>query len=47
VTAGSVFIKHDAPNPQKTEGPREFRDQVGRGVETSTQRQGDREEYVM
>ena len=32
-------FKDDAPNPLETGGPREFRDQVGWGVGTSTWRQ--------
>jgi hypothetical protein len=31
-TAGSVSLRDNAPNPQETGGPREFRGQVGWGV---------------
>ena len=41
---GLCSFRDDAPNPQETGGPREFRGQVGWEVGTSTWRQGDGEE---
>jgi hypothetical protein len=43
---GNGSVREDAPNPQKTGGPREFRGLVGwgQGVGISSWKQGDREE---
>ena len=41
---GLCSFRDDAPNPQETRGPREFRSQEGWGVGTSRWRQGGGEE---
>jgi hypothetical protein len=41
---GLCSLRDDAPIPQETGGPREFRSQVGWGMETSSWRQGCGEE---
>jgi hypothetical protein len=42
-----LSFRHDAPNPQETGGPREFRGQVGWGVGTATWRWGGVRRYGM